>query len=198
VGVVMSGRLGELVAAQDRVAKLIWAAMCGALFVYAAVPLAMSASWQQPGDAELASLMPYLGGLAVLIAAASFVYRRREFSDDKLRSLLREPTSVEALARQVPSADERRRIETALEAMSAEERRVYGVVISRVTPTIVVLALQEAVGLVGLVAAFLLRDATVVFPFVGVALLLHIGVFPRTTALAERVQKLGLTVPVTT
>jgi len=195
---MLSGKLDELVAAHDRTTKLIWAAMCGALLVYAAVPFLISAGWREPGDSVSAALLPFLAGVAVLFAAASSVYRRREFSDDRFRSLLREPTSVEKLVQHVPSERERSKLATKLEAISPEDLRVYSVILSRLPPTIVVLALQEVVGIAGLVAAFLTRDATVVVPFVGVALLLHIAVFPNTAALAERVGKLGLTVPTMT
>ena len=53
-----------------------------------------------------------------------------------------------------------------------------------------------AVGIYGLVAAFVAQDATLVLPFVAVALLLQFSVFPKTADLAERIQKLSLTVPV--
>jgi hypothetical protein len=191
---MISGKLGELVAAHDRMTKIVWVALSGSLLMYAAIPFLMSSGWE-PSDGSSTPLLPILAGVALVVAAASIVYGRREFSDDRLTGLLREPVSAEGIAGQLQTSALRDTLLADLQAMPAEDLRAYSVVMSRQAPAIIRLALQEAVGIVGLAAAFIDQDPMLVVPFVGAALLLQMRAFPNTTALAERVRKLGLTVP---
>ena len=157
---VISGKLGELVAAHDRIVKIIWVAMCGALVLYAAVPFFMSLEPQQADEAlgalgaptEPSPLVPLLAAVAVALVVASLVYRRKEFSDEKLGSLLRGVPVADELAQHIQSPADRAKHVADLAMMEVDDLRVYSVVLSRQTPTIVVLAMQEAIGILGLVA----------------------------------------------
>ena len=201
---MISGKFGELLAAHDRIVKIIWMAMCGALVAYAAFPFFISMGLQQADQAlgtlgeptEHGSLVGLLTGVAVALVIVSLVTHRKQFSDEKLGSLLRVAPTADKLAQHIQSPADRAKHVADLETMGVDDLRVYSVVLSRQTPTIAVLAMQEAVGLLGLVVAFVGRDATLVLPFVAVALCLHLGLFPNSTKLAERIQKLSLTVPV--
>ena len=57
LGKMISGKLGELVAAHDRMTKIIWAALSGSLLMYAAIPFLMSSGWE-PSDGSSTPLLP--------------------------------------------------------------------------------------------------------------------------------------------
>ena len=176
---MISGKLGELVAAQERVTKVMWVAMCAGLLVYVAIPQILFPDGRT-SDGAPESLLSIMIAVAVVSAVGSLIYYRRAFSDETLVALLRRPVSAQKIAEEAQQAAQSKKLLADLETMSAEDLRVYGVVRSRQTSWIAAFSLNESVGIYGLVAAFVAQDAMLVLPFVAVALLLQFGAFPKT------------------
>jgi hypothetical protein len=188
----MTGKLGELLGGSDRTLKLVWVAMSGALLIYAGLPFVV------PIDQEPSVSILILAAVAAAAAIVAITYRRLQFSDAALAKNLSRPVpSMEAIAERIPEGEVRTQLMRNLESLTSEERRVYGTVAAMQMPYIVVWALNESVGIFGLVGAFMGYEVSVVLPFIGVALALQIACFPRIPELAERVQRLALTTPVT-
>jgi len=182
---MLSPKLAELVATQERTSRMIWFSMCMAIFVYAAVVVVTAQDTSQSGEpGDISLMLPILAGVSVVTAIMARMFKVHAFSDETLRAALSVAPSDASLPGDVGALD-------------VEDKRVYAVVASRQTMMIIVLAIQESIALYGLVLGFISRDPIVLAPFAAVALLLHAFEFPRTQVLAERVQKLALTTVVT-
>jgi hypothetical protein len=188
----MTGKFDELLRGNDRTLKLVWFAMSAALLVYAGLPFFVPID-QEP---SLPILVP--AGMAAACTVGAIVYRRSQFSDAALAKLLGRPVpSVEAIVEGVPEGAMRKTLIENLEALSSEERRIYGAAAAMQTPYIVVWALNESIGIFGLVAAFMGHEKPVILLFIGVALALQLAAFPRIPEVVERLRNLALKTPAT-
>lgn len=188
----MTEKIDELLRGNDRTLKLVWFAMSAALLVYAGLPFFV------PIDQEPSVPILVFAGMAAASAVGAVLYRRLQFSDAALVKLLGRPApSVETLVEGIPEGVIRETLMERLEPLTPEERRLYGAAASMQTPYIIVWAMNESIGIFGLVGAFMGHDKSVVVPFMGAAFVLQCVSFPRILEIAGRLRNLALTTPVT-
>ena len=68
-GRMLSPKLAELVATQERTSRMIWFSMCMAIFVYAAVVVVTAQDTSQSGEpGDISLMLPILAGVSVVTA----------------------------------------------------------------------------------------------------------------------------------
>lgn len=73
-----------------------------------------------------------------------------------------------------------------LEALVPAEQQAFGIALRLQTHTIVVLALNEGVAVLGVILSLLTRTPAAILPFALAATVLNLFVFPRPAAVAGR------------
>ena len=106
---MISGKLGELVAAQERVIKVMWVAMCAGLLVYVAIPQILFPGGRT-SDGAPEALLSIMIAVAVVSAVGSLIYYRRAFSDETLVALLRRPVSAQKIADEAQQAAQSKKL----------------------------------------------------------------------------------------
>ncbi len=181
---MVSNELDDLLRPLALAQKVIWIAITMSILIYTVVLYMIHASGSQSADGGQVHVVFY--AIAALLAIAALIYRQRAFSDDRLRGITEKPVATRSLAinpqtRRV-DAERLRRIES----LPPKEQGVLNLAQSLTIPTIVVLALNESIAIVGFVAAFLTHNPTAILPFAILAIALNLFVFPRPESLPGR------------
>jgi hypothetical protein len=182
----------ELVQGQERVQRVLWAALLVSIMLYGVVAHVVT------GTPDTATpVMPALWAAFAMAAfgagGLSLAWPRVALSDDRLR---------QAMAREAVPSGSRGAIRPASAALrervgrlDARERRLYSVMSAAFTASIVRLAMNESIAIHGLVLSILSHDPRWFWIFAFPAIALDIAMFPRLDPLVERAQTLLDTPP---
>jgi hypothetical protein len=182
-----SNELRDLLRPTTLVLRVIWAAITMSIAVYVLVLYLI------PFGEEIAvaggGLTTALYVAAAVLAVVALFYRQRALSAEQLQRIAERPVDARSLAvdpgsREVDPERLRR-----IEALAPVEQRALAVAGALRTRTIVVLALNEGIAVIGFMAAFLAQSPPVILPFAVTAVVLNLFVFPRPEAVAEQVMR---------
>ncbi len=136
---------------------------------------------------DFTSLMAFAGG-AVVVAVLSIAYRRWAYSDAHLDGLLRRPLDVRRVAAEPRTGVVDEDLVARINALPVHERRFVALVFELQSALVINLALNEIVGLLGFVPAFMAGNVTFLVPFALAAIGLNFSMWPIPERLYTRVQ----------
>jgi len=168
--------------------RFIWGVYSMSILLFVAVLFLMMGAGS---DTDWASVSTLVGlGVGGVVVVAALLYRRRKFSETRLRELLAHEPDIDEMSKdsEYGMVDEERKAELA--ELSPDELRVLAALRGLQVPFLVSLGIHEVVALVGFVVAFAMGDFTLVVPFAGAALLLNGIAAPRVSSWAERLSRL--------
>lgn len=157
---MLSAAFVRFISPPSQILNMIWLAMLTASIFYGAVAWFVTAG-SEPAGGDFFVLQVALGSLSVVLVAGSFLYRRKALGEERLLGLLT------GSAPAVPDTDD----------LDPVERRLAGLFPHYQTTNIVVMAMREAVGVLGLVLAIVSRDFWAFVPF-GIVAVVSIAVQP--------------------
>ena len=182
-----SRELRELLRPVTLTQVAIWYAFTAANVMYVAIAYLLSLSHlseEQATAGEGLSLLFY--ALAVVMAAAGYLYRRNALTDESLKKrLARQDPRAALLSGHAASrlgAERSRQLSQLLEP----DQLLFCLAQSLMTMQIITLALFEAVALLGLMLVILQQRPEVILPFAVFAMLLNLTAYPRPLAVIER------------
>lgn len=170
------------------VQKILWAALTLSIFAHVAAAFFVLSGSTGGGPARSPAVAPLFYTLAMGAALFSVLYRRRAFSEERLRARLREEHTFGLRhSGDVTSPRLAARLQ-AVEDLPPADRRLLFLAGSLTVPIIVCLVINEAIAILGLVLAFTSVSATAAVPFGAVALVLNFMMFPRTAEILTGAQ----------
>jgi hypothetical protein len=168
----------------ERVQRLIWAAMAGAilLIIGLTASLTQSAAAQGGVGANASALAPF-HIVAMALAVISLLVRSYGFSDLRLKKIIVRAASD-------PLGSERRPgVPTALSDTELHLWQLF----EKIMPIhLIGWSVNEIVILLGLAAASFAGRFDAIYPFAFMAMVLHVLMYPRFEPFARRVASLGL------
>ncbi len=138
------------------------------------------------------SLIAFAAGAAV-VTALSIAYRRWAYSDAHLDGLLRRPLDVRRVATEPRTGVVDEDLVARINALPAHERHFVALVFDLQSTLALNLALNEMVGLLGFVRAFMAGNVILLVPFALAAIGLNFSMWPMPEQLYTRVQTKLLT-----
>jgi hypothetical protein len=196
----MTGKtLSESIDPIVRVAWILWGAFVLAMVVYAIVPHFLTIE----GEA-VAGIATIFWLVATALAAAAFLFRRWAFSDDALRKAVGvddlagtrmhngetgRATGPETDATESSAAPHVRtglHPQASLLGLTPRDRRLVALAQYALRQQIVILALIEAIAVIGFLHAILSRDESLGLPFIAGAVALALLFLPRVREVVER------------
>ena len=159
----LSEACSQVIAKMELTARVIWGALTASMLLYVVVAFAVAANLEAPtGSGGILGALAVLAGVEVVVAE---YWRRSRFSGDPaLRAAL-----TACGSRSVPDAP----------GLASDEQWVVAGLRVRLTHFVVLMGLHAGVALLGLVAALLDGRPESILPFVGVAIVLNLVVFPK-------------------
>ncbi len=185
---MLSGELRDLLRPVALVQRVIWWALTLPIGLYVVVAFVVADEMTRGTGLDAGPLAPVLCALSAAMAVLSMVLRRRALSKDRLRKLAAEDAdpgeiALDARTKQL-DPDRLRR----LGALSPEDRKLMRLAASLIAPTLVSLALHEAIGIFGLVLALVGGDPPAIIPFAVAAVILNLFVYPRPERIVREAQ----------
>jgi F0F1-type ATP synthase membrane subunit c/vacuolar-type H+-ATPase subunit K len=183
--IMRSNELSDLLRPTTLVLRVIWVAITMSIAIYVLVLYLIPFGEVSAVDGSGVTTVLYAAAAALAVVA--LFYRQRAFSAERLQRIAEQPVDARSLAVDPQSRDVDPERLQRIEALAPEEQRALAVAHALRTRTIVVLALNEGVAVIGFVAALLAQSPPVILPFAVTAVALNLFVFPRPQAVAEQV-----------
>ncbi|MCP4570775.1 MAG: hypothetical protein GY838_00325 [bacterium] len=176
--------------------NIIWGAFLVAPIIYVGIAWFMfgmndGAATDPPvSDFDPMLIQTILTVVAVVLVAASFIYRRWALSDEKVQDRMRSMAAPDATVGGF-SAQQLAALKDGMESLSPAEQRLATVFPHYQQTTIITLAMREAISIFGLVLTILKGDFATVVPFAVVSVALMAGQPPRVATFMERVLRVA-------
>lgn len=175
--------LTTLIAKNSKILKIVWGVLLFAIVLYSGLSLTFSYSRiSDPG----AALKYIFYTIAVLLALTSILIYIKVFSEKSYKEKLKREMSAEDLAKDIGTnrVDENKK--RALETLSTNELKLYGLSGSFFVPYVICWALNESIVLIGFVMAYVFNDGYEIVPFALAALLLHVQMYPKLEQIVDK------------
>lgn len=187
----MNPQFSRLVRNRAITERIVWAIITGSVVFYFFIAYVLTGESPGAGVEALKDAEPLFYAAAAAVAAFSVYYRRRSFSDDRIKVLLREfDTGVfpEHNVSDRPGRDGR----DGLSALKDSEKRAVFLMNELQKSSIINLILNEFVIMIGFALSFLSCDFMKIIPFGAASLVLCIWMFPRTESVIDKTR---ITIP---
>lgn len=183
----MNPQYTRLVRTRVMTERIVWAIITGSVVFYLFIAYVLTGESPGAGVEALNGAEPLFYAAAAAAAAFSVYYRRRSFSDERIKALLREfDTGV--FPEQTVSGRAGRDDKDGLSVLNDSEKRALFLINELQKSSIINLIINEFVVLIGFALSFLSADFMKIIPFGAASLVLCIWMFPRTESVAEKAQ----------
>jgi hypothetical protein len=177
----------ELLQAIESRQKLIWLGLTASSTVY--VPLAFVDVTMTAGRELVQNLGWAFYALAGVLAVASVVIRKYFLSARWLKAQWHQQVSPRQLATADTETGQMDGDKLAkLERLNETEIKLLGLAQANLVPLLLSLGLNDLIAVTGLVFVLCGASKVALIPFVGTAIILNIGMYPRLDAIIERAE----------
>jgi len=164
--------------------RIVWAIITGSVVFYFFLAYILVGENPSAGVMGVSGAEPLFYIAAASVAAFSIVYRRRSFSDERIRAVLSNFDTGAFPHEAVGGRPGSDGIDS-MSALSESEKRVLYLLNELQKSSIINLILNELVIMTGFVLSFLSGDFMKIIPFGAASLVLCIWMFPRTESVID-------------
>lgn len=185
----MTPRLKRLIRARVLVERAVWAIITGSVIIYFFLAYLMTGQNAGAGARGVSGAEPLFYIAVAAAAVFSVVYRRRSFSDERMRAILNKFdtdafTDEPVTERAGPDGMDN------ISAFNESEKRAFFLLNELQKSSIINLILNEIVIMIGFVLSFLSGDFMKIIPFGIASLVLCLWMFPRTESALQKAQNI--------
>jgi hypothetical protein len=177
----------EVMRPRMRIITVLWAALTISLFVYPIVAYQKLGTREPlPVDQAVLTAM-YIAG--AVLALVSLAVRLTAFSDDRIAAKMRIPVDPSRLGLDAKTGEVDKELREKLLGLSDKEQRASRLIVHFFAPFLLCMALNEAVVIIGMVLVFMFQQLDVMWPFVGVGIVLNLTQVRTLPSVIERAFK---------
>ena len=185
----MNPNLERLIGARVLAERAVWVIITGSVVFYLFLAYKITGESTGAGADSLSGAEPLFYIAAAAAAVFSVVYRRRAFSDERIRAILSKFDTGALSGEPVTGRAGSYGVDD-ISALSETEKRMLFLLNELQKASIINLIINEIVIMTGFVLSFLSGDFMKIIPFGVASLLLCLWMFPRTESAVKKAQNI--------